>query len=101
RLLKIANDMGYDKVKAVNTVWYRELSNKVYLKEMRDLSTPYVLDDIEVVLDRLVETGFDMVIVSDLTRPETGIPVVRMTVPGLEVSTMDPEREGARLKGMW
>ena len=101
RLLKIANDMGYEKVRAVNTVWYRELKKKVHLKDMKDLSTPYVLDDIEVVLDRLVETGFDMVIVSDLTRPETGIPVVRMTVPGLEVSTMDPEREGARLCGMW
>ena len=101
RLLKIANDMGYDKVKAVNTVWYRDLNEKVNLKDMKDLSTPYVLDDIEVVLDRLVSTGFDMVIVSDLTRPETGIPVVRMTVPGMEVSTMDPEREGARLKGLW
>ena len=101
RLLKIANDMGYEKVKAVNRVWYSDLNEKVRLKDMRDLSTPYVLDDIEVVLDRLVKAGFDMVIVSDLTRPETGIPVVRMTVPGLEVSTMDPEREGARLSGAW
>jgi ribosomal protein S12 methylthiotransferase accessory factor len=101
RLLKITKDMGYDKVKQVNRVWYSDLSKKIRLKDMKDLSTPYVLDDIEVVLDRLVETGFDMVIVSDLTRPETGIPVVRMTVPGLEVSTMDPEREGARLHGMW
>ncbi|AIZ56500.1 YcaO-like family protein [Candidatus Methanoplasma termitum] len=101
RLLKIANDMGYDKIKSVNSLWYRDLNEKVHLKDMIDLSTPYVLDDIEVVLDRLVQTGFDMVIVSDLTRPETGIPVVRMTVPGLEVSTMDPEREGARLNGMW
>ncbi|MDR1690552.1 MAG: YcaO-related McrA-glycine thioamidation protein [Candidatus Methanoplasma sp.] len=101
RLLKIANDMGYDKVKTVNKVWYSDLEKKVRLSDMKDLSTPYVLDDIEVVLDRLVKAGFDMVIVSDLTRPETGIPVVRMTVPGLEVSTMDPEREGARLCGMW
>ena len=100
RLLRIANDMGYEKVKTVNTVWYRDLAEKVRLKDMKDLSTPYVLDDIEVVLERLVKTGFDMVIISDLTRPETGIPVVRMTVPGLEVSTMDPEREGARLRGV-
>ena len=100
RLLKIANDMGYEKVKTVNTTWYKELNEKVRLNDMKDLSTPFVLDDIEVVLDRLVSTGFDMVIVSDLTRPETGIPVVRMTVPGLEVSTMDPEREGARLRGL-
>ena len=101
RLLKIANDMGYEKVKEVNRVWYSTLEKKVRLKDMEDLSTPYVLDDIEVVLGKLVDAGFEMVIVSDLTRPETGIPVVRMTVPGLEVSTMDPEREGARLRGMW
>ena len=100
RLLKIANDMGYEKVKAVNTVWYRDLKEKVRLKDMKDLSTPYVLDDIEVVLEKLVGVGIDMVIISDLTRPETGIPVVRMTVPGLEVSTMDPEREGARLRNL-
>ena len=48
-----------------------------------------------------MDAGFDMVICNDLTRPETGVPVVRMTVPGLEVSTMDPEREGGRLIGMW
>ncbi len=101
RLLRIANDMGYEKVKEANAVWYTELKEKARLKDMKDLSTPYVLDDIEVVLDRLMNRGFDMVIVSDLTRPETGIPVVRMTVPGLEVSTMDPEREGARLRGVW
>jgi ribosomal protein S12 methylthiotransferase accessory factor len=93
--------MGYEKVKAVNSVWYSELKKKTNLKDMEDTSTPYVLDDIEVVLDKLVSTGFDMIIVSDLTRPETGIPVVRVTVPGLEVSTMDPEREGARLNGLW
>lgn len=101
RLLKIANEMGYEKVKEANRMWYSELREKTMLRDMKDLSTPFVLDDIEVVLDRLVNTGFDMVIVSDLTRPETGVPVVRMTVPGLEVSTMDPEREGARLHGMW
>lgn len=101
RLLKIANDMGYDRVKTVNRVWYSDLTKKVHLSEMEDLSTPYVLDDIEVVLGKLVDAGFDMVIAVDLTRPETGIPVVRMMVPGLEVSTMDPEREGARLHGMW
>ena len=101
RLIQVSRDMGYDKVKAANPVWFKELNEKTALKDMPDLSTPYVLDDIEVVLGRLMETGFDMVIAADLTRPELGIPVVRMIVPGLEVSTMDPEREGSRLRGMW
>jgi ribosomal protein S12 methylthiotransferase accessory factor len=47
-----------------------------------------------------VDCGFDKVIAVDLTRPEVNIPAVRMIVPGLEVYTMDPEREGARLRGV-
>jgi putative methanogenesis marker protein 1 len=101
RLIQVSRDMGYDRVKAANPVWFKEVNEKTALKDMPDLSTPYVLDDIEVVLGRLMETGFDMVIAADLTRPELNIPVVRMIVPGLEVSTMDPEREGSRLRGLW
>jgi len=101
RLLKISRDMGYEKVKESNVVWYKDLNEKVSLNEITDLSTPYVLDDIEVVLGKLMDCGFDMVITADLTRPELGVPVVRMIVPGLEVSTMDPEREGSRAHGFW
>lgn len=101
KLQRMTNDMGYEKIKLINRVWYRDLDEKTLLGNMKDLSTPYVLDDIEVVLERLMRTGFDMVIAADLTRPETGVPAVRMIVPGLEVSTMDPEREGARLFGRW
>ena len=101
QLQKVVQDMGYEKVKQANHVWFRENPNKVNLKDIPDLSTPYVLDDIEVVLGRLMECGFDSVIAVDLTRPEVNVPTVRMIVPGLEVSTMDPEREGGRLRGMW
>jgi ribosomal protein S12 methylthiotransferase accessory factor YcaO len=38
------------------------------------------------------------VIVSDLTRPEIGIPVVRVIVPGLEVYAMDNDRIGERCR---
>lgn len=48
-----------------------------------------------------MDTGFQSVIACDITRPELGVPTVRMVVPGLEVSTMDPEREGPRLWGNW
>lgn len=98
KLQRITQEMGYEKIKAVNSVWYSDLKEKIPLNEMTDLSTPYVLDDIEAVLDRLVDVGFDMAIAVDLTRPETEIPVVRMIVPGLEVYAMDPEREGLRLR---
>lgn len=101
KLQKISHEMGYDKIKAVNKVWYAHSGRDVKLSDMKRLDTDYVLDDIEVVLERLVERGFDKVIAVDLTRPEVKVPVVRMIVPGLEVYTMDPEREGARLHGMW
>jgi ribosomal protein S12 methylthiotransferase accessory factor len=89
--------MGYEKIKNVNRVWYSRSSRSMKLDEMKRMDTPYVLDDIEVVFDRLVACGFDKVIAVDLTRPEIGVPAVRMVIPGLEVSTMDPEREGPRL----
>jgi ribosomal protein S12 methylthiotransferase accessory factor len=101
KLQKISQDMGYENIKRANRVWYSKSGSSVKLSEMQRLDTPYVLDDIEVVFDNLVRCGFDKVIAVDLTRPEVNIPSVRMIVPGLEVSTMDPEREGRRLNGTW
>ena len=101
QLQKASRELGYEKIKALNHMWYGESPKKTYLEDMPDLATPYVLDDIEVVLGRLMECGFDQVVAVDLTRPELGVPSVRMIVPGLEVSTMDPEREGGRLQGIW
>ena len=101
QLQKVTQDMGYERIKEVNRMWFGESRRKIRLSEIPDRSTPYVLDDIEVVLGSLMNAGFESVIAVDLTRPELNVPVVRMIVPGLEVSTMDPEREGGRLRGMW
>jgi len=101
KLQKISQDMGYENIKKANRVWYSKTGNVVKLEDMKRLDTPYVLDDIEVVFDNLIRCGFDKVITVDITRPEVNIPSVRMIIPGLEVSTMDPEREGPRLNGAW
>jgi ribosomal protein S12 methylthiotransferase accessory factor len=101
KLRKATREMGYEKIKRLNRLWYSDLDRKVNLNDMEDGSTDYVLDDIEVVLDRLMNAGFEMAIVSDLTRPEVGVPVVRVIIPGMECSTMDPDRSGYRLNGMW
>ena len=101
QLQKVTQDMGYERIKEVNHMWFGESRRKIKLSEIPDRSTDDVLDDIEIVLGSLMDAGFDSVIAVDLTRPELGVPVVRMIVPGLEVSTMDPEREGGRLRGMW
>lgn len=101
QLQKVTRDMGYEKMKEANRMWFGDSGRSIPLEKMEDLSTPYVLDDIEVVLGKLMECGFQQVVCADLTRPEIGIPSVRMIVPGLEVCTMDPERIGARALGTW
>lgn len=101
QLQKKTQDMGYEKIKKINRMWYSDSKNRKKLSEIENRATDYVLDDIEIVLQRLMESGFDMVAAVDLTRPEIGIPVVRMIVPGLEVYTMDANREGNRLYGRW
>ncbi|MDD3233199.1 MAG: YcaO-like family protein, partial [Candidatus Methanomethylophilus sp.] len=72
RLQKITDDMGYDKVKAANRLWFTDCPEKSRLRDIPNLATAYVLDDIEVVLKHLMDAGFDMVVCNDLTRPENG-----------------------------
>lgn len=97
---KRSQELGYERVKKANCIWFEDSDEAVDLDKMERLDTEYVLDDIEAVLQKLADNGFDRVIAVDLTR-DIGVPVVRMIVPGLEVYTMDPEREGPRLHGMW
>lgn len=101
QLQRVTNEMGYEKIKEINRIWYTESKRKVNLSDMRDEATDDVLDDIELVFGKLVEAGFDSVIAVDLTRPELDVPAVKMIIPGMEVWTMDGDRIGARLRGMW
>lgn len=101
QIQRATREMGYERIKAVNRLWYTDSKRRTRLSDMGDASTDDVLDDIEVVFGRLVDAGFDSVIAVDLTRPELQVPVVRMVIPGMEVWTMDGDREGSRLKGMW
>jgi ribosomal protein S12 methylthiotransferase accessory factor len=41
-------------------------------------------EDVKLLLDRLRGAGLEQAVVVDLTKPEFGIPVVRVVVPGLE-----------------
>ena len=100
-LQKRTREMGYERVKEANALWYADSKASEKLSSMRDEATEYVLDDIEVVLGKLMDAGFDRVIIADLTRPEIGVPTVRAIIPGMEVSTMDSEREGLRSWGRW
>jgi ribosomal protein S12 methylthiotransferase accessory factor len=49
-------------------------------------------DDLGFLLGRLRASGFEQVIVTDLTREDLGIPVVRVRVPGLSCFTVNQRR---------
>lgn len=89
--------VGYDRAKRLNKKWFTR-EPEISYAEMASYHTDDFLDDIHIVLDRLKAAGLDRVIVSDLTRPEIGVPVVRVIVPGLEHYAMDPERIGERCR---
>ena len=89
--------MGYDRAKRINSYWFRD-NGTVDYSGIRSSDTDDFRKDIENIIVALGKQGLDRVIVTDLTREEIGIPVVRVVVPGLEVFAMDPERRGERVK---
>ncbi len=67
---------------------------------LRDLEVGYsddILLDIRQMIGKLKARGLNRVIAVDLTRPDTGVPTVRMIVPGLETYCFDKTRIGQRL----
>ena len=80
--------IGYDRMKRLNREWFAP-ADSVNLGDIPDLSTPTIGGDIRLVLAEL-EGKAERVCVCDLTR--TKVPVVRVIVPGLEVSSINKER---------
>jgi YcaO-like protein with predicted kinase domain len=62
-------------------------------------------EDVAWELERLAAIGLEQVVVVDLTRPELGIPVVRVVIPGLEplhdVPGYTPGARGRKELGEW
>jgi thioglycine synthase len=69
-------------------------------KRLDDLEVGYsedLLKDIERAISILTSHGFDRLIAVDLTRPDVGLPAVRMIIPGMEAFCYDRTRRGSRL----
>jgi YcaO-like protein with predicted kinase domain len=66
--------------------WYRRLLDTPPMVDFRDLPD-YRSDDfdnqLQIALNSLKRAGFDEVVAVDLTKPGTGLSVVRVVVPGL------------------
>lgn len=69
------------------------------LSEMEIGYSSDITEDLEACVARLRERGLDRVIVVELTRPETGIPAVRVVIPGADAYCYDRTRKGDRLYG--
>jgi ribosomal protein S12 methylthiotransferase accessory factor len=93
----VRKQVGYDRTKRLNRYWF-EADEELPMEEIRSLDTADFLEDIQLILKRLQSRGITRVIAVDLTRPEIGIPVVRVIVPGLEVYAIDHERRGERCR---
>ncbi len=89
--------IGYERTKRLNRHWF-EASEKKAFSDIESFESDDFLMDIKYMLKKLEEAGLDRVVVVDLTREEIGLPVVRVIVPGLENSAVDPERVGKRCK---
>jgi ribosomal protein S12 methylthiotransferase accessory factor len=59
-------------------------------------STPSFEGDVGILLDALRDAGIDQVIAFDLTKPEIGMPVVKIVVPALEGFHIDFYAPGGR-----
>ncbi len=91
-----SRQLGYERMKEMNRMWFHPSAGGRALGAMPDLSTDDIKDDIMEIIDRLRQVGLGKVIVYDLTRKELGVPVVRVIVPGLEVYALDQDRVGRR-----
>lgn len=66
-----------------------------------NLAADDLADDLRWTLGRLAATGIERAVAIDLTRPEFGIPVVRLVVPGLEWDPHHPNyRPGRRARAV-
>ena len=89
--------IGYERTKKLNSHWF-DGSEKRSFTDVPSFESDDFLLDIRHMLARLQQAGLARAVVVDLTRPEIGIPVVRVIVPGLEMSAVDPERVGKRCR---
>lgn len=93
----VRKQIGYDRTKRLNAKWF-DASETVRWNELKDISSDDFLDEIKNTVRALNRVGLQTVIVKELTRPELGIPVVHVIIPGTESYAIDSDRMGVRCK---
>jgi ribosomal protein S12 methylthiotransferase accessory factor len=93
-----SRQLGYERMKRLNAHWFSPEKEIIKLSDIPSIETGDVLDDMVSVQFHLTVAGLGKVLFADLTRPEIGMPVARVLVPGLECNAIDPDRVGRRLR---
>ena len=97
---------GFDSLRENLPYYYTEgdledprfyASEQNLLGEMDREYSADIREDIGTLLKKLDRCGLARTIIVDLTRPDVGMPVVRVIIPGMEVYCFDKQRKGYRL----
>ena len=85
----IIRKAGYERLKRINRIWFAD-ADTVNITDLPDASTRRFDLDIQQVLKEIAPHT-ERACICDLSR--TAVPVVRVILPGFEVSYMDPDRK--------
>ncbi|MEM8915384.1 MAG: YcaO-like family protein, partial [Pseudomonadota bacterium] len=72
------------------------IENQVPVRKFSDVPTTTTnsfADDLEVTVEALANVGIEEILMVDLTKPDIGVAVVRMVVPGLEAALEGPDSD--------
>jgi ribosomal protein S12 methylthiotransferase accessory factor len=64
--------------------------------DLPSFPAPSLQEDLALLKERLVASGFEKLLVFDLTRPDLNVPVARVRAPGLECFLVNQRRVGWR-----
>ena len=66
----------------------RRSGQTISFDDIASYQHPSVNEDVEFIIERMRQSGFDQVVVVDITQADVGIPVVRVIVPRSEIWTL-------------
>ncbi len=92
RRRQIIEKAGYERMKRINRMWFAE-AGEIDINTVPDLSSEYLDENIADALEEISHHA-ERICVCDMSK--TKIPVVRVIIPGFEISYMDGSRKPVR-----
>jgi thioglycine synthase len=75
--------LSYEDYKKKYSNWFN-CSHKINFNDIQSFELPTIMDDINLMANRIMDAGFSKILVVDLSRDDLVLPVVKVLVPGLE-----------------